>query len=260
MLMRWDAVLSVLWSLHSYIKIHGEKTAFLFSFHGYSPCSLFMANKHIWIGNDSKYCFMQRSSRDAVLHMQTDEIVIKRGEEKEKLGSLIWLDHTVQINKDSEVILITSYSCCFSLSFFLLPPSLSFWLIQQDAGNYSHLRGQQERRDGMQSVRTWQEKTTERHWRSSYFKGTADFFSSPASSPYSALSPPLSVLLKGTPGCCRNATSTCIPISARTAVRRRGVEWFTYVDQRVASCQRSWLKFLGPRMQGVMYDEQVVWV
>lgn len=73
----------------------GKKQLFLFSFHGYSPCSLFMPNKHIWIGNYSKYCFMQHSSLDA-LHMQIHEIVIKRGEENQKRKSWeAWFASTI---------------------------------------------------------------------------------------------------------------------------------------------------------------------
>ncbi len=141
------------------LKYTGKKT-----FNGYSPCSLFMADKHIWIGNDSKYCFMQCSSLDAVLHMQTDEIVIKRGEEKQIWKSWeAWFASTTLCKsiKNQKSFWSQVFHAVFHavfLSFSLLPLSLALWLIQQDAGNYSHLRGQQERRDTMQSVRTWQER------------------------------------------------------------------------------------------------------
>lgn len=68
-------------------------------------------------------------------------------------------------------------------------------------------------------------KTTKRHWSSPYFKGAAVFFFfsyfSSGSSPFSALSLPLPIFLKGGLGHCRNAISTCIPISAAQSKEER---------------------------------------
>lgn len=93
----------------------------------------------------------------------------------------------------------------------------------------------QERNGGVQSMRTWQERQPNTIGDLHILKGTAVFF--------------LSSAFKGTLRCCRNVTSTCIPVSAGTGVRSEELDdsptW-----TRVASRQRSWLKFPGPRMQG----------
>lgn len=184
-----------------------------------------------------------------------DETVAEKGKKSRKgnLGSLFFF--LLWIDKDWTVILIT-LSMPFFFLFFSL--SLSCWVIQQDAGNYSHLGGQQERRDDVWSVRAWQGRQLNAIRDIRILKAAPPLFLlSSASLPYSSLSLPLSVFLVGM---LQERIINMQPRFSWNEGNGRGAKWFTYVDQRAASCQHSWLKFLGPRMQGVMYDEQVVWV
>lgn len=161
-----------------------------------------------------------------------------------------------KIDKDWEVILITLLMPFAFLSLSLGNPTRGRQLFTPE--RMSRDEGGCRKRENLTR------KTTKRHWSSPYFKGAAVFFFffliSPLAHRHFLLFPCHS------PSSSREVWDIAemqyqhASPSQQPRVRKRGVEGFTYVDQRVASCQRGWLKFLGPRMQGVMYDEQVVWV
>lgn len=166
MLVSWDAVLSVLWSLHSCVKILScEKPAFLFSFLGFSPRSHFKPNKHIWIVNYSKYCFMQHSSLDAVMHMQTDQIVMKGGEEskKGKVGKPDLPRPLLCKSRMIEKAFWSRYWCCFLVFFslFLVNPTRGRQLFTPE-----RTTGEEGRCANPEKLTR---KTTKHAWRASHF-------------------------------------------------------------------------------------------
>lgn len=263
MLMTWDAVLSTLWSQRSCVKILcREKTVFLFSCHVYSPCSLFMPDKHIWIGNDSKYCFMQHSSLDAFFaHANRWNSNEKRGKKcrKGKVGQPDFAS-TVLCKPDWEVILITSYWCSFFLS-----ASVSLSLVNPTRCRQLFTPERTTGEEGlyMTAWERWQDKQPNAIGDLRILKAQRSFFpTSPICLIATFRSFPATLHLP--PGNSGDVAEMqhqhASPHPGFNGSKRRGAERFTYADKRAASCQRSRLKFLGPRMQGVMYDEQVVWV
>lgn len=178
---------------------------------------------------------IQYLSLDAVYH-RLKESARKEGEQNWKVGKLVFylLRKSIKIEK-------SFWSHNWLLFFFLFfSPSISCWVIQQDAGNYSHLGWQQEGREDVQIVRTWQVRqldaigNIQRHY--SLFSSLLSLFPMFLSSP-------------GHSAGMHHKHAFQIRLEWGLEV---GAKWFTYVDQRVASCRCSWLKFVRPRIQGVM--------
>lgn len=149
--------LSVLWSLHSCVKIfHCEKCYFP----SMAVLPLYSQQTYLnwkWL----KILF------NAALNSRCSFAHANRSNSNEKQKRKSWdLPSTVLCKPLKIEKLFWSRVNNAAFFFPLMPLSLSFWLIQQDAGNYSHLRGQQERRDAMQSVRAWQERQPNAIWRS----------------------------------------------------------------------------------------------